>query len=337
MSHQPSFERGSSYDQHQRKYHSHYLIRCSKCSEQGEIRFNRYHGALPPDLIAKKFQEKNWVIGATRKNDVCPACVKKLVDDRQDRKEASVKERKRASVDAVIAEAKVPTPTHPLISDTELSRRQMILLDRSADLHRQSAYISSALEGLLDRVAELEKQNIEVLREIATLGGEPTHTEVTPTFQLDMEMFERIKVQTHNSLAGPAVHVAHYTTTKATIITLSDALAKQVGVDEESYVVVSQGDDDDEGIIKIELAPKGDPGAFKVWREKTSSGHTKVPTGPIRITIRAIKPKWPVAIPAVDCRFRVMSDGLYVRLPAAFTAQPLTADRSVLIAAGAVS
>lgn len=61
------------------------VIRCSEtgCGFEGEIIDPKH---LPPNVIAKKFQQRGWSVGANDRHDICPSCVKRRTEERRARK-----------------------------------------------------------------------------------------------------------------------------------------------------------------------------------------------------------------------------------------------------------
>lgn len=51
-----------------------YRIECGCCGEPASLPVNTASGALPPDLLRKKFQRLGWEIGNRRRGHVCPTC-----------------------------------------------------------------------------------------------------------------------------------------------------------------------------------------------------------------------------------------------------------------------
>jgi hypothetical protein len=171
---QALFERGSSYDNENQKYHSHYIIRCSKCRETDEVRFNRHTNSLPPDVIRQKFAQRGWVIGKTRQNDVCPQCLARVVTDRAARHNTAKAEAKRATADLVIAEGRAPHPAHSLTPDNvELSRQRLMLLDRTAEIYGGLPRIGSSRE-LINRIAD-QRRTRPFVRRIITMTADTGH------------------------------------------------------------------------------------------------------------------------------------------------------------------
>lgn len=73
------FKETRTYDQVAKKYLSYQTAVCSECGA-----FENYpiksKASLPPDPLIKVFQRRGWVMGSTRKHDVCPDCVKEMAE-----------------------------------------------------------------------------------------------------------------------------------------------------------------------------------------------------------------------------------------------------------------
>lgn len=52
-------------------------VSCRKCGVSESIGLASVGGLLPPNIIAKKLEQKGWTIGANSQWDICPACTLK--------------------------------------------------------------------------------------------------------------------------------------------------------------------------------------------------------------------------------------------------------------------
>ena len=306
MEDQRQFARGTEWNREGRKFHSHYIIRCSKCRNEDQLRFNRYTHSLPPDVIAKRFAQRGWVIGSTRANDTCPACVAALVDDRHKRENIAKQGRKKAEADLAISRAK-HTPDHVEVdvSGRELSRQQMVLLDRYTDMLRDVAYVRTMAEGIVDRIAEIEARQARLMTLITT------REEVTA----QDKMF--IPVEDHKPPAAPpdTVRIAHYVAKSGplTAITISGTISKAIGVSAKSRVRLLRGTDEDEGRLRLEVCDANDK---SVGTYSVTGLHS---TGATRIITSKVRPKMPGRpIKSVTAEHTIDGKALLLDLPPVF-------------------
>ena len=69
-----SFERTTLDSDHRA---AAYKITCCRCDAVEKIGVGSHSGSLPPEVIAKKFKQRNWRIGNRVSLDVCPDCLTK--------------------------------------------------------------------------------------------------------------------------------------------------------------------------------------------------------------------------------------------------------------------
>lgn len=69
------FKETRTYDQAAKKHHRYQTVICSACGafENHPVTGNN---AMPPEPLIKLFHRRGWVMGSTRQNDICPACVR---------------------------------------------------------------------------------------------------------------------------------------------------------------------------------------------------------------------------------------------------------------------
>ena len=66
---------------------SAYKIVCKQCGKSDKIACSAYSGSLPPEVIAKKFRQRSWAVGAKFGDDMCAACVRSNMRARKAPKE----------------------------------------------------------------------------------------------------------------------------------------------------------------------------------------------------------------------------------------------------------
>jgi hypothetical protein len=69
------FKETRTFDQNAKKHLCFQTVICSECQafENHPVKGAR---PLPPEPLIKYFQRQGWVMGSSRKHDICPACVK---------------------------------------------------------------------------------------------------------------------------------------------------------------------------------------------------------------------------------------------------------------------
>lgn len=53
---------------------SAYRLVCPRCGCASTLNAHKYHGGLPPEIVAKKFRERGWEVGNQESQDRCPNC-----------------------------------------------------------------------------------------------------------------------------------------------------------------------------------------------------------------------------------------------------------------------
>jgi hypothetical protein len=254
-------------------------------------------------VIRQKFFQRGWVIGKTRQNDVCPQCLARVVTDRAARHNTAKAEAKRATADLVIAEGRTPHPAHSLTPDNvELSRQQLMLLDRTAEIYRVASYVSAQVEELINRIADLEGERDSLVRRITTMTGQ------TPATIIEDQPMPFERLQNHYNTG---IKVGYYASTHQTVISINPAITDQAKLDK--YVTLSVGEGSDAGIIRVEPAPPNTAGQNGVYKLGTEPGGVK------RLSLSQLRPTNNLQMSKTEVRHRVQPDGLYIRLPAAFT------------------
>lgn len=316
------FDRGSDWDSSGRKHVSHYKIHCSSCGGVDTIRFNRYTKSLPPDLIAKQFHSRGWVIGASRRNDVCPDCVAALTTDRQKRKDVAATEKRRASIDIVLKDKGVPAPTHPIASDKDYSNVQLMLFDRAAEIQRQTAYIEEMLEQLIDKAGALQLEQQSIVRRIAELQTPAPVGEQPNEPVVEDPVFTAIphRRSGHPGRNPNSVRIAHYAkqggNNPITIITIPVVIAKSVGMSAGNRVQLLAGTGEDAGMIKLEPTVAG---GYKVMAGANGKSDA------VRIISSLLRPAHAQQVHATTAEHSVLDGSLLLRLPQEFTQQPVAA------------
>lgn len=73
------FKETRTYDQAAKKHLCYQTAICSECGAF-ENYPNKNSRPLPPEPLVKAFQHRGWVMGSTRKHDICPDCVKEAAE-----------------------------------------------------------------------------------------------------------------------------------------------------------------------------------------------------------------------------------------------------------------
>jgi hypothetical protein len=67
------FKPTRTWDHLKQKHRQYQSVICGCCGFSENIPVNRYK-PLPPDVIVKSMQKRNWLMGHKRKDDKCPRC-----------------------------------------------------------------------------------------------------------------------------------------------------------------------------------------------------------------------------------------------------------------------
>lgn len=64
-----------------------HIFRCATCGGESSIAVSGAGAPMPPSFVEKKMQEREWVLGKTAGADICPACAKKVFQEKKAKKE----------------------------------------------------------------------------------------------------------------------------------------------------------------------------------------------------------------------------------------------------------
>jgi hypothetical protein len=299
------FERRSEWDSSGRRYTSHYAIRCHGCGESDMIRFNRFNQSLPPDVIAKQFHHRGWVIGQTRKNDLCPKCVTALTRDKDRRKGVGANEKKRAFADVVIGKSKaLPVPMDDDV--TGAKREHYVLIDRMAEVERQEKYLEAMVEELLNQVADLRTEHSAIMRRLA---GEALPA---PEQQQEPEMFTPLPTgRSESALSRDRDRCFISYTASRSIIKIGRNIADQLSLHVGSNVQILRGDGSDEGYIQVVPSSNGE--GYKLRTFNKSADYNSLTLGS-----SYLRPAGNDEIAMTEMDHSITDNGLRLRLPAAY-------------------
>lgn len=289
-----------------------YVIRCSACPETETILISKFSGSMPFNLIQRSFHHKGWVIGTTRKHDVCPACLKRVTTDRQSRNSEHREQKSRATVANDLALANTPQPAPTITAPAILHDHRDIamLLDRSAELHRRHAFVSSVIIDGIDHLAKVEADLALLDKNIATAMA--VRQMAQPEYEDDKYMaFKKLAVGARGRpILGDAVRISHHY--PGTRIVISRPVMERLGWT-KGRVDLAIGEKEDAGTLRIVQVEGGDLSIMV-----NPYGHGELLT-------RAIRPEDPKAdVEIQDTEYVIDMDdkAVLLSLPSTFGDRP---------------
>lgn len=182
---QEHFKSTRVWDADARQHRSYKSAVCRECGELENVPINGIR-PLPPEAMVKLLQKHGWAIGQRRKDDLCPACVKKKVSEK---KVTNIADHKKPVAAVVPAPAAAPAPAAPApvpLASRE-NKRLVILALEERYLDAQRGYdtgwsderIAKDLDVPRKLVADIREEfyGPEIDAEAARLRGEVAEIE----------------------------------------------------------------------------------------------------------------------------------------------------------------
>lgn len=266
------FERRAMWSALDKKHNHHYFIHCHVCGEEEELGFKSPRG-LPDDVIAKKFTQKNWLIGTTRGSDLCPRCIKRLGSERNERSKLRAAATSQVAANLAAAQAAIANPLADLSRKTViLARREMAAhIDRMRSLMTEQVIISGMALQLLDRAGDIETRIRELADTMQGIPGVGHHLEtdiVTNNMIGSPGGMKNTIAAVEQRVEGEGQLFVAVTAQQSTKFILNDHLARIMGFALEKQlrdkdrprcnIIVGAARAD--GLVGLERAPEGNLG-----------------------------------------------------------------------------
>lgn len=151
---QEAFKLTRSWDEKEKKHHVYTSVVCGQCGFVENI-YSSKSSSLPIEVMVKKMQQRHWVMGQRRKDDLCPKCVNQKANEH---KVMKLSDFQKPDPTAAVA---TPLPTAP----TREAKRLVILALEDNYLGAEQGYQQGYDDERIARDLNVPRKLVSDLRE----------------------------------------------------------------------------------------------------------------------------------------------------------------------------